>query len=165
MEVKIKFVGVDAPSDLVVREGMNIPAMMQREGSYVDSPAYATGYKNAMNVGEDEDIGGIYGKSIYATNIYDDAYKGAGNGLIPMKNTTAKFAWFERAVKSAIENGDDDKGITFTIADDDAEAQLYWLQMADNMDDNFAVEVGDYKNSRVEEEGAEGGGDGGNSGN
>lgn len=151
MNVTIKFVGLPVDGADVERDALSIPALMHRDGSYIDSPAYATGYKNEENVGEGEQIGGIYGRSIYATNVWDDEFLGALKGLIPMADTTTKFAWFERACRSAAKNGDKDEGVTFAIADGD---EIYWLQMADAMADYFAVTVGEYKNSRVDDESA-----------
>ena len=90
MNVTIKF---KAPVADEIRAGMSIPPFFAKEGSYVDSPAYV----NGVAASENPAYAG-YGKSVYATNV-----PGWGSlpGLKPMANTTARFAWFERAVDAA----------------------------------------------------------------
>lgn len=141
MNIFIKYLGI-VPAD--AREALSIPAIMKREGSYVDSPAYVEGIPNVGTPDEDETI---YGKSIYATNVYDDEKMGALPGLAPLANTTTPYAWFARAAKVAVDAaGDPEKnvGVTFTVADTDSAAQLYWMQMGDANADRYIVAVGDY---------------------
>ena len=136
-QVTIKFNGFNTDEQ---RQAMSIFSQYTPDGSYVDSQAFVEG----LTLDSTE----IYGKSIYATNV-----EGWGElfGLIPMANTTARFAWFERAIKSYVAAeaaGDADEGVTFEITTSDEE--LYWLQMADNMKD-FTVTV-----EEVEANGGEG---------
>lgn len=141
--VLIKYVG--PVSDDAVRAGMQIPAMMQREGSYVDTPAYVTGFNNENTVKDDGALADMYGKSIYATNIYDDEWLATLPGLLPMNSTTTRFAQFERAAMIAAEaakNGEENKGLTFEV--EGYQEEIYWNQMCKNLvAQGFAAKVGD----------------------
>lgn len=141
--VLIKYVG--PVSDDAVRAGMQIPAMFQRDSSYVDTPAYVTGYNNENTVAEDGELADKYGKSIYATNVYDDEFLGTLPGLLPMNSTTTKFAQFERAAMIAVEaakNGTENAGLTFEV--EGYQEEIYWNQMCRNMvAQGFASQVGD----------------------
>lgn len=139
MNVTIIFTGLPEKS---IRQAMSIPATFQRTGSYVDSEAYVKG-NNATAEGTQVVP---YGKSIYATNVWDDAWFNTLPGLIPMASTTTKFAALELAVRAyadwvkagAAEGGN--TGVTFTI--DGYEDEIYWKQMAFNLaDENFEITV------------------------
>lgn len=132
MEVKIIYNGPVVEAE---RIGMQIPRYFSPDNSYVDSAVYTMGYPVD---GEEKE----YGKSIYATNV-----DGWGNlpGLLPMANTTVKFAQFERAALAKAEaekNGEENTGITFEI--EGYEEEIYWNQMGANMvDPGFYTKVGD----------------------
>jgi hypothetical protein len=132
MKVKIIYNG---PTADIVRNGMEIARIFYPENSYVDSPVFTKGYP----VDEDEKE---YGKSIYATNV--DGW-GHLPGLLPMANTTTKFAQFERAVAEAAAAkaaGEDPKGIEFEVTG--YEEEIYWDQMGKNLaDQGFEVTIED----------------------
>ena len=134
-QVKIVYTG---PVVEVPRLGMPIARIWAPNGSYIDSPVYVNGYENEQELGD----GGKYGRSIYATNV---AGWGEIPGLLPMANTTTKFAQFERAVMAAADarvTNSENTGITFEI--EGYEEEIYWDQMARNLfPDGFYIKIGD----------------------
>ena len=134
MEVKIIYNG---PVVEIDRMGMEIARYFSPDNSYVDSPVYMQGYPI-----DAEEADKKYGKSIYATNV--DGW-GALPGLLPMANTTVKFAQFERAAMAKAEadmNDAENEGITFEI--EGYEEEIYWNQMGANMAPlGFYTKVGD----------------------
>ena len=148
MQVTIKYTG---PVADVVRVGMPICGVFVPRSSYIDSPVYTEGYKDAEGTEK-------YGKSIYATNVWE---RGTLPGLLPMAHTTTKFAQFELAVLAAAEataEGTENKGIKFTFEDDYKE-ELYWNQISKNMAPlGFYITVGEntYGVDMETGEGAEG---------
>lgn len=126
-QATIKYVGLPIED---VRQGMNIPAIFEPTGSYVDSNVYVNGHPDD------------YGKSIYATNV-----KGWGElyGLLPLASTPIKLAYFEMAVMESIKAQAAGKAIpTITVDIEDAQDKLWWLQMAPNfVGSGYYITVGD----------------------
>lgn len=132
-QVKIIYNG---PVVDIERKGMEIARYFEPQNSYVDSAVYTDGYPVDAEEAEKK-----YGKSIYATNVYG---WGELPGLLPMANTTVKFAQYERAALAAAEAekaGEENKGIEFEI--EGYEEEIYWNQMGANMAGYFYTKVGD----------------------
>lgn len=126
-QATIKYVGLPVED---VRQGMNIPAIFEPTGSYIDSNVYVNGHPDD------------YGKSIYATNV-----KGWGElyGLLPLASTPIKLAYFEMAVMESIKAQAAGEAIpTITVDIEDAQDKLWWLQMAPNfVGSGYYITVGD----------------------
>lgn len=134
MAMKVKII-YNGPTADIIRNGMEIARIFYPQSSYVDSPVYTQGHP--VDAGDaDKD----YGKSIYATNV--DGW-GHLPGLLPMANTTTKFAQFERAVAEAAAakaEGKDPEGIEFEV--EGYEEEIYWDQMGKNLaDQGFEVTI------------------------
>lgn len=120
-----------------IRKGMDIPRLFAPVNSYIDSPVFTEGFDNStLKLGDKES----YGRSIYATNVDDQAFL---PGLIPMFSTAAKYAEFElavRAAKEAEKAGTENEGITFEV--EGYEEELYWTQQGRALaDQGFEVTI------------------------
>lgn len=137
-DTTIKIVYTGRPSDEIRVPVKEIAPIFYPDASYVDTDIFTQGFANKDQVGDKK----TYDKSIYATNIYGQAF---GPGILPIGSAPVPFAYFEKAIAIALkaeEDGTENTGVELTVSEN--KEVLYFEQMAKNLEEQgFYVKVGD----------------------